>query len=60
MGIPCNDHVVYPHLNDGVLHKLVFANLHVKRDFLVICPLSAVDTEVIVIIRQTRCEVTKC
>jgi len=42
-----------PYLNHGVLYKLVFANLHVKWDFLIVCPLSAVDAEVIVIIRQT-------
>ena len=25
--IPCNNHVIYLHLNNGILYKLVFTNL---------------------------------
>lgn len=57
--IPCNNHVFYPHLNNGVLYKLMFANLYVKWHILMVSLLSTVDTEVIMIVGKASCEATR-
>ena len=53
MVLPCNEHIIYPHLDDGVFNKLVLANLYIMWDILMICPFSVVNSKVIVVVCLT-------